>query len=356
MAKRGLTANEKQVLYGLVRHPVLNDRELSELLNVKVSTVTAIRRRLRRADYFVTRRIPMMNRLGWELLVGGHARLDLTQGSQVLTRLRETFRDRLPGLFHVAASADSLTFLGFARDYTAARAEVNELRQALDHAKLLGDTDVRMSALPMSLSSVPVFFDFSHSLALAFGIEDRPAPKLEHAKVGDIELTRKETDVLKGLVRYPEISDKALAARVKVSRQAVSKMRREFETEGLLRTIRLPNLRLLGFELYVSAFARFAPASTLKARSEAFERLLRSTPTFFLASDDAEAVIVGTARTYEQFSLLRGTLTKQFEEHGHLRGDPDVYVGLTSTTEILRSCEFGPLVQDLTPPVPKSLR
>lgn len=356
MAKRGLTANEKQVLYGLVRHPVLNDRELSELLSVKVSTVTAIRRRLRRADYFVTRRIPMMNRLGWELLVGGHARLDLTQGPQVLPRLREALRERMPSLFHVAASADSLSFLAFARDYTGARAEVNELRLALDHAKLLGDGDVHMSAFPMSLSAIPTFFDYSHTLALAFDIEDRMSTRLEHAKVGDVELTRKETEVVKGLVRYPELSDKALAARVKVSRQAVSKMRREFEAEGLLRTARLPNLRLLGFDLYVTAFARFSPASTLKARSDALERLLRAAPTFFLASDDAEAVVIGATRTYEQFSTLRSTLTKQFQERGHLNGDPDVYVGLTSTTEILRNCEFGPLVQGLTPPEPKSSR
>jgi len=356
MAKRGLTANEKQVLYGLVRHPVLNDRELSELLSVKVSTVTAIRRRLRRAEYFVTRRIPMMNRLGWELLLGGHARLDLTQGSQVMPRLRETLKDRVPSLFHVAASADSLSFLAFARDYTGARGEVNELRQALDHAKLLGDGDVRISAFPLSLSTIPAFFDYSHTLALAFDIDDRMTPRLDRAKVGDLELTRKETEVLKGLVRYPELSDKALAARVKVSRQAVSKMRREFEAEGLLHTARLPNLRLLGFDLYISAFAHFNPSSTLKARTDAFEKLLRSSTTFFLASDDAEAVVIGASRTYEQFSTLRSSLTKHFQERGHLGGDPEVYVGLTSTTEILRNCEFGPLVQSLMPPEPKSSR
>lgn len=356
MAKRGLTSNEKQVLYGLVRHPVLNDRELSELLSVKVSTVTAIRRRLRRSDYFVTRRLPMMNRLGWELLVGGHARLDLTQGPQVLPRLREVLKDRLPSLFHVAASADNVSFLGFARDYTSARSEINELRQALDRTKLLGDGDVRSIAIPMTLSVVPSFFDYSHALALAFDIEDRMATKSDHSKVGDVELTRKETEVLKGLVRYPELSDKALAGRVKVSRQAVSKMRREFEDEGLLRTARLPNLRLLGFDLYVSAFARFTPSSTLKSRSEAVDRLLRATPTFFLASDDAEIAVVGAARTYEQFTTLRSGLTKHFEEKGHLSGDPDVYVGLTSTTEILRNCEFTPLVQGLTAPEPKSPR
>ena len=356
MAKRGLTGNEKQVLYGLVRHPVLNDRELSELLSVKVSTVTAIRRRLRRADYFVTRRIPMMNRLGWELLVAGHARLDLAQGAQVLPRLREALKDRFPGLFHVAASADHLSFLGFAHDYTEARSEVDELRQTLDRGKLLGDGDVHLSIFPMGLSAAPAFFDYSHALALAFDIEDRTSPRMDRAKVGDVDLTRKETEVLKGLVRYPELSDKALAARVKVSRQAVSKMRREFEGEGLLRTARVPNLRALGFELYLPAFARFAPASTLKARTEAFERLLRSSPTFTLVSDDCEAFVIGAARTYEQFTTLRGALTKHFEERGHLLGDPAIYVGLTSTTEILRNCEFSPLVQGVMPPDSKSSR
>lgn len=356
MAKRGLTANEKQVLYGLVRHPVLNDRELSELLSVKVSTVTAIRRRLRRADYFVTRRIPMLHRLGWELMIGGHARLDLTQGSQVLPRLREQLRDRLPGFFYVAAAADHLSFLGFARDYTAARSEVDELRQSLDRAGLLGDGDVTFSAFPMSLSVVPAFFDYSHPLALTFGLEDRPGIRIERSKTGDIELTRKETEVLKGLVRYPEVSDKGLAQRVKVSRQAVSKMRREFEAEGLIRTARIPNLRLLGFDLYVSAFARFVPSSTVKSRADSVERLLKVAPVFFLMSDDAETAVVGAAKSYEQFSTLRAGLVKHFQERGYLRGDPDIYVSLTSATEILRNCEFGPLVQDLTAPLPKSSR
>ncbi len=353
MVKRGLTGNEKRVLYGLVRHPVLNDRELSELLGVKVSTVTAIRRRLRRADYFVTRRIPMMHRLGWELLIAGSVRLDLTQAGQSVPRLREALKDRLPGLFHVAAAADHLTFLGFARNYTAARSEADELRLSLDRAKLLSGDDVRFSAFPMSLSVIPTFFDYSHSLALAFDIEDRFSVKLDHGKMGDIELTRKETEVFKGLVHFPELSDKGLAQRVKVSRQAVSKMRREFEAEGLLRTARLPNLRLLGFELYVTAFARFVPSATLRSRADAFERLLHVASVPFLVSDDAEIATVGVSKSYEEFSTLRSGLTKHFEEKGYLEGDPEVYVGLTSTTELLRNCEFWPLVQDLTGPAPK---
>lgn len=356
MAKRGLTSNEKQVLYGLVRHPVLNDRELSESLGVKVSTVTAIRRRLRRGDYYVTRRIPMMHRLGWELLTTGTAKLDLGQGGQVAGRLREVLKDHFPNLFHVVSSADQLSFLGFARDYTSVRAEIDELRVGLDKARLLGDGDVRFAVFPMALSTLPTFFDYSHALALAFGIEDRLAVRIERPKSLDAVLTRKETEVLKGLVRFPELSDKALAQRVKVSRQAVSKMRREFERDGLLRTARVPNLRLLGFELYITASARFTPSSPMRARSEGLDRLLRSTATYFLVSDDAEVSVFGAAKSYEQFSTLNVNLVKHFKERGYLTADPEVHVGLTSATDVIRNCEFGPLVQSLTSPEPKSSR
>lgn len=356
MAKRGLTGNERQVLYGLVRHPTLNDRELSELLGVKVSTVTAIRRRLRRADYFVTRRIPMMHRLGWELLACGHARLELTQSTQVVPRLREILRDRFQNIFHLAVSADHLSFLTFSRNYTNLRNDIDELRQSMDRAKLLGEGDVQLSIFPMGLSVMPTFFDFSHVLALAFDIEDRQTLKAEPGRTDDIELTRKETEVFKGLVRLPELSDKALAQRVKVSRQAVSKMRREFESEGLLRTVRIPNMRLLGFDLYVSAFARFTPSSPLKMRTEALEKLLRVAPVFFIISSDSETAVIGAAKTYEQFSALRSSLTRQFQERGFLAADPDLYVGLTGATEFLRNCEFGPLVLELTEPQTKSSR
>lgn len=348
MAKRGLTGNEKQVLYGLIHHPILNDRELSELLGVKVSTVTAIRRRLRRAEYFVTRRVPMMHRLGWEILAGGHARLDIAQGPQSAARLREALKDRLPNLFHVAVSSDHFTFLAAAPNYTAFRHDTDELRQLLEKTKLLGDGDVTTVVFPMSLCVVPTFFDFSHALALAFGMEERVSFKPEYAKQGDVDLTRKETEVLKGLVRYPELSDKALAQKVKVSRQAVSKMRREFEEEGILRTVRVPSMRALGFELYVTSFAHFAPSATVKARTDAIEKLLRLAPTFFLASSDMDAVLLGAAKNYEQFSTLRATITKYHEERGFLMGDPDTYLALTGNLDILRNCEFAPLVGSLT--------
>src|SRR3972149_3058237 len=97
--KRSLTPNERAVLHGLVSRPTLNDRELSETLSVKVSTVTAIRRRLRRVDFFVARRIPMMHRLGWEILVAGLCRLPVAREADAAARMREALGSKHPTLF-----------------------------------------------------------------------------------------------------------------------------------------------------------------------------------------------------------------------------------------------------------------
>ena len=69
MKKFELTNKEKLMLYGLVRYPGLTDKKLSEKLNLKHSTVTSIRHRLRKNKYFRTLKIPMLQNMGCEMLV-----------------------------------------------------------------------------------------------------------------------------------------------------------------------------------------------------------------------------------------------------------------------------------------------
>jgi len=68
MSRNELSNNEKLVLYGLTRYPLDNDRQLSEKVNLKMSTITAIKNRLKTRNYYFTARIPMLNDLGCELV------------------------------------------------------------------------------------------------------------------------------------------------------------------------------------------------------------------------------------------------------------------------------------------------
>ena len=50
MTKFDLTKKEKQTLYGLVKYPDFSDRELSEKINLNISTITAIKGRLKKKN------------------------------------------------------------------------------------------------------------------------------------------------------------------------------------------------------------------------------------------------------------------------------------------------------------------
>ena len=66
---RGLLRSEKLVLYGLVKYPLLNDRELAEQLDMKMSTLTAINNQLKENDMFYSVSVPDFSMLGNELMI-----------------------------------------------------------------------------------------------------------------------------------------------------------------------------------------------------------------------------------------------------------------------------------------------
>ncbi|MCK4347870.1 MAG: hypothetical protein KAW47_04560, partial [Thermoplasmatales archaeon] len=68
MKKLELTKKEKLMLYGLVNYPKLTDKQLSEKLNLKHSTVTSIRHRLQGNEFYRALIIPKLQNMGCKLL------------------------------------------------------------------------------------------------------------------------------------------------------------------------------------------------------------------------------------------------------------------------------------------------
>jgi hypothetical protein len=111
------TPAEKAVLYGLVRYPRLNDRQLSEIIDVKPSTTTAIRRRLRSREIFYTKRIPMGNRLGYELLVTVMGKIKPNTEKAEIEKLLD-WMQKIPGIFHAFMSSDTMFCIGFFKNFS----------------------------------------------------------------------------------------------------------------------------------------------------------------------------------------------------------------------------------------------
>ena len=68
MSLNQLTRKERLVFYNLVKHPDFNDNQISKEIDVKRSTVTAIRNKLKRDGFYTKLVIPNLPALGCRLM------------------------------------------------------------------------------------------------------------------------------------------------------------------------------------------------------------------------------------------------------------------------------------------------
>ncbi|MCK5065297.1 MAG: hypothetical protein KAQ97_08440 [Candidatus Fermentibacteraceae bacterium] len=72
-----LTKNEERVLFGIVKYPNKSDKFLARYLKMKDSTVNYCRNQLEKENIFQVVYIPILNRLGFELLCINFAEYNL---------------------------------------------------------------------------------------------------------------------------------------------------------------------------------------------------------------------------------------------------------------------------------------
>jgi hypothetical protein len=103
MAKPDLSDNEKRTLLGIVKFPTLNDRQLSETIAIKMSTVTAIKNRLKDMGYFMSVRVPKLQNLGAEMLSIAYAHTDPSVKEAVQLDVGRTLLEGFDELFYIGA-------------------------------------------------------------------------------------------------------------------------------------------------------------------------------------------------------------------------------------------------------------
>ena len=149
----------------------------------------------------------------------------------------------------MTASLDHFCFLGMAPNFSTWHRTYGDLRHALKRANLLGGTDIHVTLFPLSHSLLPNFLR----------LQPRARRRIRPRRQGQLPFRAREgracdphrerTRGPQGARALPGAERQGPFRSVKVSRQAVLKMRREFHETGLLRTVRIPNVRALGFDL-----------------------------------------------------------------------------------------------------------
>ena len=349
MKKVELTPKEKKMLYGLIKHPNLTDKNISKKLKIKQSTVTSIRNRLKEKGYFRKLIIPRLQNMGCQMLVTIYTSfsplIPLEERVEITGKTIEVFEE----IFFSVGEQDKGFSLSLSKDY-ATIGKINDIRtQTFGGRGLLEEEYPGMVVFPFDISKVYRFFDFAPLLKKKFNLrfeDEEELTNLAFVHTKDLELTDTEKNVFCMMVRYPELSDENIGKEIGVSRHTVSRLRRGFESKNLIRRINLPDLKKFGFEILVFYHIRFDPRKPPNIDNDE-PALLMSDSSIFFASRQFEAVMISVYPDYDDFRLDSMNITQLLKHNKWIAEDPKILSYSLNNMVFIKDFKFAPITQKI---------
>lgn len=345
---RQLTEKERVVYCALIKYPTKNDRELSDITGINLSTVTAIRRRLETQKIFYKVRLPMVQHLGAELLTISYGALDTSVPKKKKDELCTLYAKDHDDVFLMYSSDDFAVQVGISRNYTDVKRNVDDLERFLSMNKLLTGKGWHYIIFPFEVSSLINFFDFSYAMShLVCGSPYKiPEIDLRYRKYERKTFTSKERAAFMGLVLNPTMPDNAIAAKAGVSRQTLSNMHQRFHEEGLLHEINVPDLTFINGILIFSHML-FNPDCMLEDRKAGVKMVLESSPAVFVVSGSFESCLMHIVSNYDDYNMYKNKIISYYASKKFLRGEGAIHLMPVKSLSIHKHFDFGGMLKNL---------
>ncbi|UCF12503.1 MAG: helix-turn-helix domain-containing protein [Thermoplasmatales archaeon] len=344
-----LTKKEKLMLYGLVKYPELTDKQLSEKLDLKHSTVTSIRHRLKENEYLRKLIIPKLQSKGCEMLVVIYTNfsplIPLEERVEITGKAIEVFDE----IFFSVGEQDKGFSLSLSKDY-ASIGKINDIRtQTFGGRGLLEEEYPNLVVFPFEISKIYRFFDFSPLLKDCFKLDLETESGIENVDFGSIEdvvFSDTEKNVYCILTGYPELSDSDVGRELGVSRHTISRLRRKFKESNLMSSIILPNYVKLGFEILAFYHIRFDPRNPPNMENDETAGLM-SDSTVFLASRRFEAVLISIYKDYDDYKSDMMKVMQILKENQWIAEDPRIRTYSLGTMVFIKDFKFAPIASKI---------
>jgi DNA-binding MarR family transcriptional regulator len=344
-----LTAKEKLVLFGLVKYPYMTDKELSKKLDLKHSTVTSIRLRLKKNEYIRKLIIPKLQSMGCEMLVAIYSHfsllIPLPERIDITGKSIEVFDE----IFFSVGEQDKGFSLSLSKDYSTI-GRINDIRtQTFGGRGLLEEEYPNMVVFPFEISKIYRFFDFAPLLNYSFGLYFESEPETQNVDFGSKEnriISDTEKNVYCMLISYPEMADSEIGRGLGVSRHTVSRLRRKFESANLMSKLNIPNFIKLGFEILGFYHIRFDPRNPPNLDEDETASLMNDSTVFF-ASRRFEAVMISIYKNYDQSKKDEMKILQVLKENQWIAEDPTIRTYSLSTLAFIKDFKFAPFASKI---------
>jgi len=341
--KTRFTNKQKIALWGLIKYPAFNDRETSDKIKMKLSTLTTIRYRMLDECVYKMVNVPVVNRMAFEMAAVFIIRLASASNNKDLGFKKDEF----PNLVYIAHDQNRILALGFYPDYTLAVSDLNDLAAKLRKSKLIARSGHWMKYIPLGNYEVPNYFD--ESIFVNQGLElNRPEAITSKGSIfkGDaIHLSSFERKVLNELVAFPEETDVQLSKNLKITRSTVARIRSRLL--GLAyKTLNIVDLAKLGYKAISIAAPDYSmtydegKGAIVKAASNL------GYPIFFAVSDNS--CVFMTA--HKELRGIRNRTNNAFKGgafKGHIQDPSHIATFNLRTLKVLRNHDYVNLTRQV---------
>ena len=324
-----LTKNQKYVLYGLTRYPLLNDRELAKHIDVEKSTIAKARKVLFDRKYFRTVRMPLFSSLGCELFsvmyTGYRSPLLTRHNIENYTGNLQKESKKIPECF--LSAIDRHRFFNFyvSRNYTDIREIFHGYEKLAGQSGSFRREDVSYLSFSFKRASFLKLFDYASLLNTEFELgfpEDKKQPLDTLGAKEELKLSRSERTVLYALVHYPDDTDTSISTRFNVSRQLISRCRTDFEGR-LVKTLRAVDLSRIGFKLMALTHVKMEPHIPAKELSDDYQRLLDNPHLVFGVVEDNELLLLEAFKEEEEvYQQDLSNILTRYREKNYMVNEP----------------------------------
>jgi DNA-binding MarR family transcriptional regulator len=340
-----LSEKEKLVLYYLVKYPALNDREVSERIGMKISTLTSIKNRLRKGDYYKTIRIPHLSYIGYELMWARYGTYKTVKDTEeIFKKEREIIEESGLNTFYAIQDGHSFFSLNISRNYTEAQNQIKTIEKEFQALEYIDKFNYIFLPFELTIN----LFDFDYSLLLknTFGIEDEwmfSLPGILDTEGTMADLRKNDVRILQSLIKNPQLPDTAIANEINATRQAVSRLRKKFEKERVIRTVRVPNVKHLGYEVLVFSHQSHSPNLANRDLVGDIERYIDTIPLVYVNSTDLESFGISVFSDFYEFQKMKETLISKILAAGFISSAPEFVLFSIPNMKMISELDFSRL-------------
>jgi DNA-binding Lrp family transcriptional regulator len=348
--------SEMLVILALTEDANRTDAEIADIYDLKKGTVSSVRRRLLEAGAVHYAYVPAFNRLGCEMLGFHYGSTDPAVRSDTKANNYMEFCNRTPQVYFSLIGGNSIVLFTALRNATEFEAFIQHHNRFFLGHKRSSRAKLTSAVFPYGLSKgtyVPQYAALVHDY---FQL-DVPPPKrqpIAAVEVNPAELSQTEKATMVNMVADPDASDREIAAAVRLSRQAITRIRNRLTDDGILTKICIPRLYRWGFEICAVAHPKFN-------LDVPWEKRLRSQPkrvmeqTFYSVSKADEAIAIYMISKFTRYSEQLESILPWYHKAKAFDEELEVVLFSLERSTELRNFDYAPAVRHICTPGPRQL-